>query len=402
MNFAILRRRAFWLPAVLALCGIVLFARKPDQLFHPQFWAEDGYFFHEFYVHGWSTLFAPYAGYLHLIPRLVAGTSFWWDPLYAPAWFVGCAAAVTLYVCVLTLSPRQLLPGGPLTALAVVMVPDAFEVLLNVTNLQWIVAVSLVLLLLSRDPESKLGWLHDVAVAVFAGLTGPFSLLLAPCFVARGLGRKTRASWILAALITLTAAIQLFFILQFHESQPANATVDPAAGLGAIGTRLAGSLFTGGRVSEQSPVGLRWLLALFTASLVLAAGLRRDHRQPVFKFLAAVFAVLLAASLYRCRWVLPQLQHPGYGARYFFPLQLVLIWLVSSTLQDSHRPSRRFAVALLLVALGMNAGRLREASLTNFHWADFAPRVRAGEAVVIPINPAGWTITLPGKPVPPR
>lgn len=394
-------RRTLFNPAILAVCGIVLLARKPDLLLRPQFWAEDGHFFQEFYVHGWSTLFTPYAGYLHSIPRMVAGSSFWWDPLYAPAWFVGCAAAVTLYVCARCLSSRQLLPGGPLAALAVVTVPDAFEVILNLTNLQWIVAVGLALLLLSRDPDSKLAWVHDTGVAIVAGLTGPFSLLLTPCFVARGIVRKTRASWILATLIALTGTIQLHFILQFQELPTPNASIDPSAGLGAIGTRLAGSLFTGGRVSAQSPVGLRWLLALITVGLVLFAGLRRDERQPVYKFLTAFFALVLAASLYRCRWVLPDLQQPGYGARYFFPLQLMVIWLIISALYDARPLRRRFALVSLLLALTANVGRLREASLDDLHWEEFAPKIRANEPVVIPINPTGWTISLPGKPASP-
>lgn len=57
-------------------------------------------------------------------------------------------------------------------ALAVVLVPDAFEVLLVLVNVQWVLAAALVLLLLAIDPQRPREYFHDVAAATLLGLTG--------------------------------------------------------------------------------------------------------------------------------------------------------------------------------------------------------------------------------------
>jgi hypothetical protein len=60
----------FW---VLLLCLIILFYREPDGFLNPQFWAEDGViFFTQNLTFGLSAFWKPYAGYLHLTPRIIA------------------------------------------------------------------------------------------------------------------------------------------------------------------------------------------------------------------------------------------------------------------------------------------------------------------------------------------
>jgi hypothetical protein len=49
------------------------------------------------------------------------------------------------------------------------------------------------------------------------------------------------------------------------------------------------------------------------------------------------------------------------------------------------------------VMLITNIPRLSYEALTDLHWNDYAARMRAGEAVVVPINPTGWTIPLPAR-----
>jgi hypothetical protein len=47
-----------------------------------------------------------------------------------------------------------------------------------------------------------------------------------------------------------------------------------------------------------------------------------------------------------------------------------------------------------------NVPRLREPGLQDFRWGDYAPKIRAGEAVEIPINPGGvepWIVRLPAR-----
>ena len=75
MISAHLRRALGSAPLILIGCGLILFLRRPDQFHHPQFWAEDGFFYERHLANGWHTLVESYAGYLHTLPRLIAGTA---------------------------------------------------------------------------------------------------------------------------------------------------------------------------------------------------------------------------------------------------------------------------------------------------------------------------------------
>jgi hypothetical protein len=385
------------LAAVLAL----LFLRKPDQLLHPQFWAEDGFFYQQPFLYGWHTLLDPYQGYLHTIPRLIAATAWWFDPGWAPGWFVAWAAIGSLYVASRALSPRQPLRPRPLLALAVVLVPDAFEVLLNVTNLQWILAAGLFLLLISDDAVSWKAHWHDLLASTLLGLTGPFSILAAPLFLTRALIRRTAASWLLFFTVGLTAAVQLYFVLHFHENVSPDARIAWIHGITAVGTRQGGSLFIGVWLSRTLAQLPRLLLTAGTIAIVGFAVARPAANRQAKLILGLCWALLLAASLYRCRWVLEPLNNAGFGSRYFYPLQLIMLWLVITFASDARPRMRHIGTALLALAVVTNFTRLREPALNDLHWADYAAKIRAGQAVLVHINPAGWTFFLPersGKP----
>jgi hypothetical protein len=55
------------------------------------------------------------------------------------------------------------------------------------------------------------------------------------------------------------------------------------------------------------------------------------------------------------------------------------------------------AAILLLVAFLANLPRLREPAYADLHWELYVPRIRAGEAVTVPINPQGWVTNLPAR-----
>jgi hypothetical protein len=60
--------------AVFLLACALIVSRRPDAVFHAQFWAEDGrYFFADAYNVGWwAAIFRAYGGYFHALPRLGA------------------------------------------------------------------------------------------------------------------------------------------------------------------------------------------------------------------------------------------------------------------------------------------------------------------------------------------
>lgn len=392
---ALISRPPLW--CTLLACAVILAARRPDLVRSPQLWAEDGtVFFLQAHTSPWSSLFTPSAGYLHTVLRLIAATASWWDPVLAPTWYVFGAAMLTLYVAARTQSSRFGLPPSPLYAFAVVLVPDAFEVLLTLTNLQWVLAAGLLALLLSKDPESPRQWLHDAVALVLLGLTGPFIVAWLPLFAWRAYRRRTRASVVLAAIAAACAVTQALTIWL----NPMQMTVAPVAWdqvLAVPGVRVGASLVLGGNVTIHAGLGVATALGIVTLAGVIALGAARGAARLERLLLAAAFLALLVIVWYRCRYVISAVVH-GAGSRYVFPLQLIGLWLLVAAARATDNVwVARVAGIALFAALALNLPRLREPPLHDLRWAEYAARIRAGERVAARINPDGWEFTVPGR-----
>jgi len=382
---------------VLAAGVLILALRRPDQFLHPQLWAEDGIFFFQAHEMGLRAFFLELAGYSQLVPRIIAAISQLVDPLWAPHVFVASGIAVTLYVMSRALSPRCPLPFKPLAALAIPLIPDAAEVLLNANNVQWVLALGGVLLLISAEPMRPRQWLHDFAAAIVFGLTGPFSVVLAPFFIARAARRRTRANVALASVVIGCGALQAASILLHPQPMPANPTFDLAALAAFPGARIIGTALLGAwqPTSLAHGVGMT-LTAILAAGIALLAA-RPGAMRGLRLTLALIFAALLASALYRTWHSMPAMTVPGSASRYLFPLQLLLLWLLLASMTDATKGLRAgcaFAAAWMIV---VNVPRLRIAPVPDKQWAQYAAKLRAGEEVTIPINPEGWTFWFPAR-----
>ena len=387
-----------WL--TLAACAAVLATRRPEAFSNPQFWAEDSVvFFKDAYLRGAAALFEPYAGYHLAIPRLSAAAAMAFDPRWAPALFATVTLVGTLYVAARTQSARCPLPSHAGCALAVVLVPDAYEVLLNVTNLQWFIAGALVLLLISTDATRWSHAVHDGLAAVLFGLTGPFSILLCGLFVLRAWTRRTRASLALAALVTTCAAIQVWTIWRNpHGMDPHGMAVDRIAYealVGVPGMRITASLLTGWLVPADYPRAVETVLGVFALAGLAALGARRGPHRAERIWMALAATALLAGSLYRCRYVLVPLCNATFGSRYFYPIVMIVLWLLLAATNDPRRWLARTATAILLWSLLINLPRLRENAFPNLHWSHYAQQISDGLAVDVPVNPEPWIMSLP-------
>ncbi len=392
----------------LAICALILAARRPAQIRNPQFWAEDGVYYRQAYTLGARALFEPFSGYLHTVQRIVAAVSQWVDPALAPAIFTGAAFLLTLYVAARTQSTRFPLRPHVGYALAVVLVPDTFEVLLFLTNILRVTAAGLLLVLISREPLRWWQKAHDAAALLLFGLTGPYSVLFAPLFVWRAWRRRTRASLVLAVLAIGCALTQGILIgLQQMGKLTDEGPVamgygefEPRKLLAVPGMRIAGSLLAGSRVPLDYPVPVEIALGIGALVAVGYLALRKGPARIERGWMGIAFLLVLASALYRCRLVLPDLCHAVYGARYFYLPQLIVLWLLLALAVEGRRWLSLGVSALLLWMLAINVPRLREPGLPDMRWADYAARIRAGEAVEIPTNPGGvepWIVRLPAR-----
>jgi len=385
--------------AVLALCAAILALRRAEAVTNPQFWAEDGYFFERAYVLGWQSFKEPFAGYLHTILRAIAEVAALTDPARAPAIFVACSAAVTLYVAGRALSARCPLPRlGGACALAVVLVPDTYEVLLTVVNLQWVIGAGLVLLLISRDPRGARQWAHDLAAAAAMGLTGPFCIILLPLFALRAWLRGTRASAAVAATVAGCALVQGYLV----HTQPPIDSGAPGSHvafsllLPAVGRRIGGSILMGSLVSAQTDLYFGAAVGAATLAAVAYLAFRPGGEREGRALLGLAFFALLAASLYRTRHTLDEFFQPLAHARFVFIPQLAAIWLLLSAVGQKGLAGR-LAPWLCAWGLLVNIPRFREPAYVDLHWSSYEGRIRAGLPVKVPINPPGWYVPVPSR-----
>ena len=138
------------------------------------------------------------------------------------------------------------------------------------------------------------------------------------------------------------------------------------------------------------------LVGLLTLGGVGFLALRPGPGRAARAVVGLAFALMLFGALYRARHGLYLFFTPETRARYLYIPQLLALWLLIANAVQRGRVARICAL-LCVWALLVNAPRLREPAYTDLHWKAYAARIRSGEAVGVPTNPAGWSLRLPAR-----
>lgn len=389
---------------VLAAVAVILFVRKTDAFLHPQFWAEDGaVFFLQDYTLGPAAVWEPYAGYLHLVPRGVALASGALLPYAAlPHAYNYASLLLTLLVVAGIFSPRLRLPRKPALALAVVLVPHLTnEVFLSLTNVQWVLALLLVVVLLKAPPDPVYGSVRlqgaaDVGAVILCGLTGPFVVLFSPFFAWKAVRDRGVHAWILLAAVLAVAGAQ---VLAFagHPAEAAGPAVRQLTPyVDAVGTRCFGNLFLGKSLPHHlDPWALLALLAGLLAFLLhLAARKGRLFQGAV---LLGCGAVVTLATLYKFRADPGVLVPSSAGPRYFFLFHVLVVWSLVVLTETERSWRRHLSVSLLGLALlsSLTSG-FHSGPYVDYQWAARSAQI-GREDLVVPLNPKGWSMVVPRR-----
>lgn len=343
-------------------------------------WAEDGGVFLQqaFNAPVPDAIFTNYAGYLHVVPRLLAELAAalpieWSSEVLALS---GSVVVVLSAYAVWRASAPHLpdpLLRGMLAAMVLLLPVVGFETLANITYLQWLMVFAAFWLLLWRPPS----WRAAIGASGFVALTlasAPLALLLAPIAVLRAVVLRDRADTAITVGFAGGAVIQVVAILADGSAQPPPGW-DPHV-VSAYLVRVVGGVAFGqhadGVLWEHAPT----LLLASAALLFVAVAALVIARQTPARSLSLI-ALVLSVGLFVIAdyqrdlgdvllW--PDGQSHTFGARYTILPALFLLTAVVLELQ--HPPRRWRDAARARLRLG-TVGVISVATLSTFYVGNF-------------------------------
>lgn len=422
---------AFWVCAVAATSAL-LALRRPDAVFHAQFWAEDGvaWYADAYNLGALRALVQARDGYLAMLPRLVAGAAQWLPLLCAPLLFNLIALMIEALPPLFLISSRMR-NIGPLSvryglALLYLLVPESSEVHANITNSQWHLDVLACLILIAQVPRSRWGRAFDVIVLALCALSTPTGALLLAVALARTAGpllfrrrtkniRKpepeTRWHWIQTWVLAACALVQELTLLTAGAARlksSLGASADKFARI--VAGQIVLPVFLGrNRLYDFSrdprTITLAaFLITIVTGLVVLYALLRGNVELRCFIFLAGLvlMAALTFPNVQPVAYQWDPFLFPGGALRYWYipklALMATLVWLVGR-----QRPVivRLLAgVLTCIMAVGLVA-HWPYRPFEDFHFASYVAafeELPSGATGQFPLSPAGiWSMKLVKK-----
>jgi hypothetical protein len=399
------------------LSVLIIFSHRPDALLNPQFLAEDGaYFYAQAYNLGpWRALTIPVAGYLVTNARLAGLIAVAFPVAWGPAIFNVLAILVQTLPALFLFTMRfdHLVPNWfARVALAFfyLALPNSYELDAVITNSQWHLALLAAMVVIAAPPPNRRWRVFDLFVILLAGLSGPFCLLLVPVIALRWLRIRTPHLRMLFGANLITCATQGLILLTSGASQRAHVAL--GISIVELARIIAGQIFVAATVGMQGYIlvgATAWwsagwlpLMIAVACGAYLAYTLRAAPQE--LRLLWLFGALVLAASLFSP--VIPgpgtywqRLAHPGWNLRYEYLLSIA--WLSTLIWVFSARPKtwlRRLTFTLLMFTC-MAAIPLDWMSprFENDHYQAYVRRFEqlpAGSHMIIPLNPAGWTMEL--------
>jgi len=325
--------------AVVVLVAVPVTAWRLPLATWDSIWAEDGHVFLQAALDEpfWHTVTTPYAGYLHLAPRVVAELVSALPLAWAGYAFTVAAAVLVVWVAttvwVSAAGPMRSVWLRGALALAVVVVPaGGSEAAGNVANSHFFLMFGAFWALLGR-PRSRAAELSGHVLVLVAALSDPVTVALLPVAVARLVllpGRRERA---LSITFLVGTAVQLAAVAGARRttggSTPGPWDVVLGYDLRVVLPHLMSTAVTE-RVASRGAVavGLVATAALLLA-LVLGLALARRNRLAALAAATASGAFFVVASVFSLGAVYPPVGDGRYdltlSARYTIVPGLLLV-----------------------------------------------------------------------------
>lgn len=200
----------------------VAYARLPELLIEPRFWAEEGTsYFSYAYDHNWlENLFSPQYGYNTLYNSIATSLAAMVPLEYAPSVTTYMAFLVQLSVSTVAIwwdiPLLDSLPKKFVIALFIQILayPRIWATTIGVQY--WLCVLSLLILLYNHNANGRKMFFLQNCVLTINGLTGILSCILIPAFVWKSVKTKSRRVMTQMAILILCLLVQFAVFLRFY------------------------------------------------------------------------------------------------------------------------------------------------------------------------------------------
>jgi hypothetical protein len=361
--------------AVLSAATLLHLARQRGVPIWNSLWAEDGRVFLTGAVQDFSgTFFEQNGGYVHLVPRAIAGVVALLPIEDAAAGMAVASAAVIAFIATFVyaassevLESRTMRLG---LAATVLLIPvPGHELLANTTNLHFYFLFACFWALLWQS-ETAVDFGARSIVVVATTLSDPISALFLPLAVVAPAARRSPRAFVVSALF-FAGLVAQFAIIAGGARPERNWGFRLGALPDVFGFRVAGGLLVGDRFLGDAWASFGRLFAygafLVVASVIVILLLRSDRRTTAFALISLAYAGLFFCVQLAGRGtggIDPEVHGSRLDAARYVLLPLLLLMATILALVDrghARRPAsrmwawgRRAALFWVVVLLAVN------------------------------------------------
>lgn len=377
---------------------ILLALRQPSSLLNAEFVFEDGatFFSQAYNLTALESLTQIYAGYWHVIPRIVAETGMWLPTRLVPLYYSLAALCLTAAAISWFILPlhRSIVSNAWIRLVVVVLIALTPRVdgLMLIAYVQWFLAIWAILVALAPPPKQQwVRWAMAVAYTLVA-FSVPALVMLIPLWLLRWWSANDASQrwWSgLLAAVTLAATLLVMSIPRPSIMSEGNlwiAVQDTLHGLTYRGFTLP---LLGIPASDTLILRAGWWTSYLVATsfiVLLAYGFltdRRPGKRALGLFLAYLaFATaalyLIRAELFGFPYATTAERLPLGGGRYFFVSATMT--LIGAAIQVEHLIATRPQLSKAATAVGLMValsylGAFRIGSWPDADWSSWSALV---------------------------
>lgn len=396
---------------------VLLVLRRTDAITNPQFWAEDAsvFFQQNLELGCWRALHTLFHGFPYLGQRLVACAATP-SPLREVPLIYNVVSYVVVAVSLASFSTpsfRHVIRSDALRVafcLAIPALPQAWELVGNLTNTSWFLGIWLMLLTLMRLPRASVTLAFLGLAGLVATFSTPLSILTAPLWLMRALHALPRRRWREVGFASLAfCGVLLVISVTGDLGRDRSATPSVTRALrDTLSIHVLAQAALGPRavLGVEAHLGRSGMYAIAIALLTALAVLAwRTRRRSLPVLLYCAYGILLSSAMAligRPRLALAAAKAPtalkglsSIPVRYHL-LAVGLVYLAALASIDRLPRGRSHAIALAMLFTLIGSSVASTLVVSPFHdlqWPSYAARLERKRAegspdpLSIPVNP---------------